>query len=625
MERVLNRVGASLQVALCLVALAASIHTRMAAQEPPTQDPRNTDIVTTDTRMPLPAFTSLQAWEARKAFLRNQILVSAGLSPMPEKTPLHPQIFGKIEGRGYTIEKVLLETLPGFYLGGNLYRPLDGKAKYPGILNPHGHWQYGRLENEPVDSGPAFGISLARQGYVVFAYDMVGYTDTVQVPHRFGNATERLWSFGPLGLQLWDSIRSLDFLSSLDDVDAGRIGMAGASGGGTQTFLLAAIDDRVQFDSPVNMVSAIMQGGDLCENAPGLRLNTSNVEIAAMFAPKPMLLVSDTTDWTRNMPRDEYPAIKRIYDLYGKGDQVSMVQFEAVHNFNQQSREAVYKFFAQANPGLSDSRTLIEGNIEVPMLQQMMALSNRTLPPNAVDLAGLFNEWRSMAETQNAQTQDAPFLRARLRKTLAIETPDNVVSVADGQSLILALPGWRSRIPAVSIQGSGPIAIVIDPDGSAAAMQSETVKRLRQAGRSVLAIDVFQTGVAKAPRDRGDAQPGISVKAIDNDDTERRADIEAGGPKFLTYNVTDDAARVQDIVTAIVHASRSGRGVEIYAHGDAAIWATFAAAVSRTPVSLHFENVPRMLTDDDYLAHFDVPGILRAGGLPVAERLAAEN
>src|SRR5215469_3999299 len=286
----------------------------LRAEEPgarvPSQDARNTDIITTNTHLPLPHFTSLATWEQRKAFLRSQILVSAGLSPMLEKTPLHPQVFGKMDGPGYSIEKVLIETLPGFYLGGNLYRPRNGRSRHPGILNPQGHWPYGRLQNDAVYSGPSLGVGLARQGYVVFAYDMVGYNDTIQLPHRFGNAEQRLWSFGPLGLQLWDSIRALDFLASLDDVDAEQLGAVGASGGGTQTFLLAAVDDGVRFAAPVNMVSAIMQGGDLCENAPGLRVGTSNVEIAAMFAPKPMLVVSSTTDWTRNMPREEYPAVK---------------------------------------------------------------------------------------------------------------------------------------------------------------------------------------------------------------------------------------------------------------------------------------------------------------------------
>ena len=626
MERGVRRAGIGLRAGAWMAAFAAMaclLGVRLAAQAVmvPAEDSRNKDIITTDTHLPLPAFSSLQAWEARKEFLRNQILVAAGLSPMPEKTPLNAQVFGKFEGQGYTVEKVLIETLPGFYLGGNLYRPVDGRAKHPGILNPHGHWQYGRLENEPVDSGPAFGISLARQGYVVFAYDMVGYTDTIQVPHRFGGADFRLWSLGPLGLQLWDSIRALDFLSSLDDVNASRIGMAGASGGATQTMLLTAVDNRIQYDSPVNMVSSIMQGGDLCENAPGLRLNTSNVEIAAMFAPKPMLVVSDTTDWTRNVPHEEYPAIKKIYDLYGKGDQVSVVQFEAVHNFNQQSREAVYRFFAGVNPGWSDPKELTEHNIEVPMLQQVMALENRTLPANAVDLNGLFNEWRAMAQAQNAHTHDDAFLRRRLQQTLAVVIPDNVISEVDGQNILFSLPGWRTRVPGVAIQGTGAVAIVIDPDGSAAAMESDTVKRLRSAGRAVLALDVFQTGVAKAPRDREDAQPVMPANEADWTDLERRAYEAAGGAKFLTFNVTDDAARVQDIVTAIVYASRSGRDVEIYARGDAALWATFAAAVSRFPVALHLEDVPKMATEADYLTHFDVPGILRAGGLPVAERL----
>ena len=630
MEPALKRATAGLRAALsgaALAAVACSCCGRLAAQnaEPPAEDPRNKNIVTADTHMPLPAFTSLKEWEERRAFLRKQILVSAGLSPMPPKTPLHPQVFGKIEGPGYTIEKVLLETLPGFYLGGNLYRPRNGMQKHPGVLNPHGHAQNGRLENSPIESGPAFGISLARQGYVVFAYDMVGYTDTIQAPHRFGSAAQRLWSFGPLGLQLWDSVRALDFLASLDDVDASRLGIAGASGGATQSFLLAAIDDRVQFESPVNMVSAGTQGDDLCENAPGLRLHTSNVEIAAIFAPKPMLLVSDTAGSSRNMPREEYPAIKQIYDLYGKGGQVSMEQIAAGNNFNRQSREAVYRFFAQVNPGLSESKELTEHDNEVPLPQEMKSLSNRTLPPNAVDLNGLFHEWRAMAEAQNSQAKGELFLRDRLRQTLAVEIPDNVVSEIEGQSIVLNLPGWRSRVPGISIPGSGAVAIVVDPDGSAAAMKTETAKRLKKDGRALLALDVFQTGAAKAPRDREDAQPVMPENAPEDAALEQRANAATGGIEFLTFNVTDDEARVQDIVTAIAYVYGNERNVEIYAQGDAAIWAIFAAAVSNIPVSLHLEDVPRMTSDADCLTHFNVPGILRAGGLAVAQRLAADR
>ena len=130
----------------------------------------------------------------------------------------------------------------------------------------------------------------------------------------------------------------------------------------------------------------------------------------------------------------------------------------------------------------------------------------------------------------------------------------------------------------------------------------------------MLVLDVFQTGAAKVPRDRGDAQP--VTPASGTDDAE-------GGPRFLTYNVADNQARVQDILTAIAYASRSGRDVEVYARDDAALWATFAAAVSATPVSLHLADVPKLASDADYVAHFDVPGILRAGGLAVAQHLAS--
>jgi dienelactone hydrolase len=600
----------------------------LGAQTPsvhaPAEDVRNTDIRSTDSHLPLPQFTSLAAWEQRRAFLRKQVLVSAGLSPMPEKTPLHAQIFARIEEKDYSIEKVLIETWPGFYLGGNLYRPRNGKPTHPGVLNPHGHWPYGRLENEPLYSGPSFGISLARQGYVVFAYDMIGYTDTIQVPHHFGSAAQRLWSFGPLGLQLWNSMRALDFVASLDDVDPNRLGIAGASGGGTQAFLLAAVDDRIQFAAPVNMVSAIMQGGDLCENAPGLRIHTSNVEIAALFAPKPMLLVSATGDWTRNVPKEEFPAIQRIYSLYGKGDQVEVVQIDAEHNFNQQSREAVYRFFAKVNPGLSDARELSEHDISVPMLQEMMALSNRALPADAVNLDGLFRSWQQSAQAQNARLDDPAFLRDRLRQTLAVEVPRDVIADLDGQSIVLSRAASGDRVPGIWIPGSGRIAIVVDAGGSAAAPGSALTARLRKERRPILLLDVFQTGAAKAPR-KSDPAAGVNTSLPADADEEDKADAAAGGAKFYTFNVADDAARVQDLVTAIVYASRSGNGVDLYAGGDAALWAVFAAAVSDVPVSLHSEDMPQLKSDADYLKHFNVPGILRAGGLPVAEQLAEKR
>ena len=179
----------------------------------------------------------------------------------------------------YGVSKVYFESLPGFFVTGNLYRPI-GAGPFPAILSPHGHWAYGRLENTDINSVPGRAINLARQGFVVFTYDMIGYNDSRQLPHTFGGRRERLWGLSLGGLQLWNSIRALDFLETLPYVRRDAIGVTGESGGGTQTFLLAAVDERVQVAAPVNMISLHMQGGCLCENLPGLRLDTTNVEIA---------------------------------------------------------------------------------------------------------------------------------------------------------------------------------------------------------------------------------------------------------------------------------------------------------------------------------------------------------
>jgi dienelactone hydrolase len=603
-----------LQGLACTAALAVFFTPGWAQSAPasiPAQDLRNTKILDTRMQFPLPTFTTLEAWNVRKAALRQQILTASGLSPMPEKTPLHPEVFGKIEGKGYTIEKVLLEPLPGFYLGGNLYRPKNGKAKHPGIVNPQGHWGYGRLENQPLFSGPALGISLARQGYVVFSYDMVGYTDTLQLPHAYGSAEMRLWSFTPYAVQAWNAIRAVDFVTSLPDVDANDVGAVGGSSGAAQSFMLAAVDDRIAFTGLVSMVSSFMQGGDVCEGAPGLRMGTSNPEIAAMIAPKPMILVAGNVDWTRNTLRDEYPAIKKLYELYGKPENVAAVQVEAPHNFNKPSREALYKFLSKIHPGLTDEKELLEHDVAAPMLGKTSVLWGRTLPANALDLPGLFDEWKQAATAQNATLGEPAFLRERLRRVLAVENPAAVHAEAAGGRVVITR-GAGDRVAGVLTAGKGAVALLLDAGGSAVALKGEMAAQLRKQKRAVLAIDAFQTGAAKAPRDRED-HPAVP------EDTS-----VGGGPRFLTFNVTDDQARVQDVLTAIAYAAESSKGkpVEIYARGDAAVWATIAAAVSKTPVRLHLDELPTLGSDADYVQHFNVPGVLRAGGLETARRLA---
>ena len=546
----------------------------------------------------MPEYKTLAEWQARRAQLREQILAAAGLSPMPEKTPLNAQLFGKLERKGYTIEKVLLETLPGFYLGGNLYRPIGRSGRLPGVLKAHGHWAYGRLEHQPNGEMQTLCANLALQGYVVFAYDMVGYNDTPPAEHRFGGQREKLWSFGPLGLQLWNSVRALDFLQSLPDVDPERIAMTGASGGGTQTFLLAAVDDRVKWAAPVNMISAIMQGGCVCENAPGLRLGANNMEIGAMMAPRPLLMVSATGDWTRNTPHEEYPAIRRIYELYGKADDVETVQFDAPHNYNRSSREAMYQFFARRIMGQTQPGQPIELAQHPELPQDLLALHGRARSANAVDYDQLFAYWRKVSESQT-RAMDNDTLRRHLARSAFVEWPDSASGEPVPHGLVLGRPGKGDRVPAVWIDGKGMPALVVHPEGTQAARASLEVKRLLEAGRPALLIDAFQTGSAAASRDRSHQH-------------------------FLTFNLSDDASRLQDILTALayLHGRQSGR-IELIGVGKAAEWVQFAAALAPVPIQLTAPLGAFRGTDDELIRDFFVPGLQRGGGLETARRLTS--
>ena len=278
-------------------------------------------------------------WEARAANIRKALLREAHLTPFPKRTPLNPVIWGKQVHEGYAVENVYFESLPGFFVTGNLYRPLKEKRKQPGILCPHGHL----ANNRVLEQTQTRCAVLARMGAIVFAYDMIGFGDSTQLKHDDANV---------LTLQTWDSIRALDFLSSVGGVDKKQIGCTGESGGGTQTFLLGAVDDRVAVSVPVVMVSAHFFGGCKCES--GLPIHesathkTDNVEIAALVAPKPLLVISDGKDWTKNVPNVEFPYLKQVYGLYHAEDNVENTHLATEgHDYGASKRVAMYKFMAK--------------------------------------------------------------------------------------------------------------------------------------------------------------------------------------------------------------------------------------------------------------------------------------
>jgi len=304
------------------------------------------------------AVTSKMEWETRAEKIRKQIREGMGLQSLPAKPASAPIIHSKKEMDGYTVENVAFESMPGVYVTGNLYKPSKKQKSYAGILCPHGHGEnpHGRFREQTQKRC----ATLARMGAVVFVWDMVGQGDSRQCEHTMSKA---------LKLQTINSIRSLDFLLSVPGIDPERIAVTGESGGGTQTFLLAALDNRIKISVPVVMISAYFFGGCVCESGMPIHKNgdfqTNNVEIAALAAPRPMIMISDGGDWTKNTPYVEFPFIQNIYSLYGKKDLLESVHLaDEKHDFGPSKRKAMYAFMAKHAKLDLKAVTDSQGNID---------------------------------------------------------------------------------------------------------------------------------------------------------------------------------------------------------------------------------------------------------------------
>jgi dienelactone hydrolase len=521
---------------------------------------------TLNDRFDAPRVTSREAWVPRARYIREHILVSAGLVPMPDKTPLRPVVFDDIRHADYIVSKAYFESLPGFFVTGNLYRPI-GEGPFPAILSPHGHWANGRLESSAITSGPGRAIGLARQGFVVFTHDMIGYNDSRQLTHAFGGRRENLWGLSLSGLQLWNSIRALDFLETLPYVRRDGFGVTGESGGGTQTFLLAAVDDRVAVAAPVNMISLHMQGGCLCENLPGLRLDTTNVEIAAAMAPRPLLMVSATGDWTAETLEVEYPAVRSIYALFDAAPRVHAIRVNAEHNYNKESREAMYAWMARWMQNAPPDTRRVERSFEPDKLPDLLVFYGRSVPDGAATTAQITDRWIAAARAQLASA-DRSVLGTALRHTL----------------------GYGEGIPASA-------------DSKPAAQRRRTV---------------FLAGV-DPELEAGFRKAGMDVRAV----AFTPFDAEAAGRirHFDTYNRTAASQRVADIVSAL----RESPSAILVADGDAALAGFLAAAI--VPVSRAILDVRGFDTSSDtaFLDRVYIPGLRRAGDFQTAAAIGRGN
>lgn len=598
----------------------------MACSGAGAQDTRATQERHTDTVFTMTPFASRADWEAYADRLRQRIRISSGLYPWPERTPLNAQIFDRTEYDGYSIEKVYFEAYPGFLVTGNLYRPLT-PGPHPGVLNPHGHWEHGRLEDNERSSVSARCITFARMGMVALSIDMVGYNDSRQFEHRWTEPELALWGIHPFALQLWSGVRALDFLESLPDVDPDRLGVTGASGGGTQTFALTAIDERVKVSAPVNMISSTMQGGCVCENAPLIRIDASNMEIGALAAPRPMLMVSTTGDWTKLTPEVEYPAIRSVYELYEASENLEQQQFDAPHNFNLPSREAVYRFFGKHLLGDDEKwAAFTEPAYEMPPLEALRVFADAApLPEVATSGEEVIANVKALrVAAVREMLRDPTLIDADLiGNALGIDVPSP--SDVKGE-VVQTTPAGNLTAEEHEITWTGEGAVVTLQIHRPASVSKATLLYLY---RPISGVEGVITDELRAVIE--EASGLVATLALVTPDPS----VTTNTSFVDTFHPTPTANQVQDVLAALAYL-RQMSGSETYLiglEGSSAV-AFFSAAAAPDLVNSVTVDVDALPTSDaEWVSRAYVPGLRGIGGLataaavlqPDALRLLASN
>lgn len=539
-----------------------------------------------------------EAWEPRADQVRTQARVALGIWPEPTRTPLNAVVHGRIDRDDYTVEKVFFESMPGFFVTGNLYRPKGKTGPFPAVLCAHGHWKDARFiirsdaeMKKEIESGAerlaeggrsmfqSIGVQLARMGCVAFVYDMLGNCDSQQISsdiaHGFKkqrpemNTRENWGLFSPqaeahaqsiMGLQTWNSMRALDFVTSLPEVDAKRLACTGASGGGTQTMILAAVDPRLAVSCPAVMVSTAMQGGCTCENASLLRVGTGNIEFAALFAPKPQGMTA-ANDWTKEMETKGFPELRQHYAMLGAPQNVALwAHTNFPHNYNLVTREHIYAWFNEHfHLGLAGEQLREH---EYPLLQPGdLTVWNEAHPaPAGGDdfERKLLRWWKDDAQAQVAKADAEKVLRPAWRALIGWSKPTEATA-ANRREVQFASGGrtFRGTIatqhatngafdtPEISIEPekpSGRSVLWLDERGKAGLFAESgelrpEVVRLLDAGVRVVGIDLIGQGEYLA-----DGKPITQTRRTKNP-------REAGCFTF-GYNYALFAQRVQDVCEA---------------------------------------------------------------------------
>ncbi|WP_291169108.1 acetylxylan esterase [Gimesia sp.] len=462
------------------------------------------------------ALKSDKALAAYQQQRREALQQSLGI--LPERTALNPQTMGTIQQPGFTVEKILYESQPGFHVTANLYRP-EGTGPFPAILHPVGHSENGKA----YESYQRANRLLARHGFIVLCFDPIGQGERKQLldkkgtPHHRGSHEHQELGVAPILLgrslgsyMLWDGVRGIDYLCSRPDVDQSRIGCTGNSGGGNLTSYLMAFDDRIVAAAP----GCFMTTHRFKNESPGPGDAEQNLygQIGAGFdhpdyiltrAPQPTLILSATRDFVPiDGTWDAYRQAKRVYTRLGYPERVDLIEANDKHGFSQRLREGAVRFFARWLQKrhleafeVDDSPVLTDQELQVTLQGQVLKLQHER------SLFDLFTDYeKQLAENRPPLTRELVRQVTGIRTLQDLPEPgikrfENKKSTNSPQRLILT-PEPGIQLPALYWSQGNETPILIAPS---AGMNSsvKTAEQLNSQGHPVLIVEVRDTGETK--------------------------------------------------------------------------------------------------------------------------------
>ena len=650
--------------------LLSILFVSLGLPSPSKGETRHTEPVTLHDYHPFRKVDQAKYWPTRQEAIKKRALLACGLLPLPEKTPLNVHRFDALEQEGFQVERVYFESFPGHYVTGSLFTPLgksealgliDGKR--PAVLCPHGHWKNGRLFDLIEKSGEtavkqqiAIGaerfeaaarngivtrcVQLARMGCIAFAYDMLGEADSTQFeehrrgprahmsgtkPGEFGfvspQATLRLQT--NFGLQTWNSIRAVDFIETLEETDSNRLLVTGASGGGTQTMLLAAVDDRIDASFPCVMPSTAMQGGCTCENTHYLRIGQGNMDLSSAAAPKPLGMTA-ADDWTIELETKGYPDLKNLYEML-KAPKHYEAHFNIhfKHNYNHVSRSQMYDFVNRH----------FKLGLETPVLESDFTYLTRddigiwsgSVPKPEGYLSGDAHEKdlnRVWAEDAAAQWE------------IAKKDPESRQWVRDGWETILRASDVKDTTATFELGEKSNNGDSIVMDGTITGNSSPFTAGIAYptTWNGEVVIQLHPSGASASLENTGDDAVIIPDLYGQNDELAKNAVITYSGKSdpaatswqrspvyFYGYNDSVFVRRVHDLISTIAmakqHPDWKVKKIKIHATGDLAAVALAANAIYPDAIDalkvdlgdFQFTNI-NDLWDDNM-----VPGAVRYG------------